>query len=128
MTDREMKRDYDVTIVGGGVAGLTAGVYTARHDLETLVLDGGSSLLRRNAHLENVPGFPAGVNSRLFLDMLEDQADRAGCEFRETAVERVREAGSETGREADDGALGRPLVTVASRSRRPTATSTRRPT
>jgi thioredoxin reductase len=83
--------EYDVVIVGGGVAGLTASVYTARHDFETLVLDAGGSLLRRNAHLENVPGFPAGVNSRLFLDMLADQADRAGCERREAEVERVRE-------------------------------------
>jgi thioredoxin reductase len=83
--------EYDVVIIGGGVAGLTAGVYTARQDFETLVLDAGGSLLRRNAHLENVPGFPAGVDARLFLDMLADQTDRAGCERRTAEVERVRE-------------------------------------
>jgi thioredoxin reductase len=93
--------EYDVVIVGGGVAGLTAGVYTARHDFETLILDAGGSLLRRNAHLENVPGFPAGVNSRLFLDMLADQADRAGCERREAEVERVREIDGDAGSDAD---------------------------
>ncbi|WP_132058459.1 NAD(P)/FAD-dependent oxidoreductase [Halorussus amylolyticus] len=85
--------EYDVAIVGGGVAGLSAGVYTARHGLETAIFDGGGSILRRNAHLENVPGFPAGVNSRLFLDMLSDQAAQAGCTFRETTVTAVREAG-----------------------------------
>ncbi|WP_246987676.1 FAD-dependent oxidoreductase [Halorientalis marina] len=75
-----MTETRDVVIVGGGVAGLTAGVFTARHGLETTVLDSGESILRRNAHLENVPGFPAGVNARLYLDMLGDQAERAGCE------------------------------------------------
>jgi thioredoxin reductase len=94
--------EYDVVIVGGGVAGLTAGVYTARHDFETLVLDAGGSLLRRNAHLENLPGFPAGVNSRLFLDMLADQADRAGCARREAEVERVREIDADA-EDADTG-------------------------
>ena len=96
--------EYDVVIVGGGVAGLTTGVYTARHDFETLVLDAGGSLLRRNAHLENLPGFPAGVNSRLFLDMLADQAERAGCERREAEVERVRQIEDDVEGDAkDDG-------------------------
>jgi thioredoxin reductase len=75
-----MTRTRDVVVVGGGVAGLTAGVFTARHGLETTVLDAGDSILRRNAHLENVPGFPAGVSARRFLDLLGEQAERAGCE------------------------------------------------
>lgn len=81
----------DVVIVGGGVAGRAAGIFTARNELDTVVLDAGSSLLRRNAHLENYPGFPAGVNSRLLLDMMLDQAERAGCEYREAEVTRVDE-------------------------------------
>jgi thioredoxin reductase (NADPH) len=70
----------EVVIVGGGIAGLTAGVFTARHGFDTLVVDGGESLLRRNAHLENFPGFPAGVNARQLLDLLTEQAEEAGCE------------------------------------------------
>jgi thioredoxin reductase len=81
----------DVVIVGGGVAGRSAGVFTARHGLDTIVLDTGRSILRRNAHLENFPGFPAGVNSRLLLDMLGDQAERAGCEFRDAEATRVEQ-------------------------------------
>jgi thioredoxin reductase len=76
---------YDTVIVGGGVAGLSASVYLARADFETLVLDAGSSILRRNAHLENFPGFPAGINARQLLDLLADQAERAGVE-RQTAT------------------------------------------
>ncbi len=82
----------DVCIVGAGPAGLTAGVFTARAGLDTVVLRAGESILRRNAHLENVPGFPAGVSARLLLDMMQDQADRNGCERRERAVTRVTEA------------------------------------
>jgi thioredoxin reductase len=75
-----------VAIVGGGPAGLTAGTFTARAGFDTLVVNGGEPILRRNAHLENVPGFPAGVNSRLFLDLLEEQAGRNGCLFEEGHV------------------------------------------
>jgi thioredoxin reductase (NADPH) len=78
--------DVNVVIVGGGVAGLSAGIFTARHGLDTLVIDAGESLLERNAHLENYPGFPAGVNARLLLEMMRDQADRAGCEHQRTKV------------------------------------------
>ena len=76
----------DVLVVGGGVAGRTAAVFTARHGLATVVLDAGRSILRRNAHLENYPGFPAGVNARLLLDLMADQLDRAGAAYREAEV------------------------------------------
>ncbi len=81
----------DVCIVGAGPAGLTASIFTARAELDTLVLNVDEPILRRNSHLENVPGFPAGVNSRLFLDMTRDQAERNGAELREGAVTRVSE-------------------------------------
>jgi thioredoxin reductase len=78
--------EYDLLIVGGGPAGLSAGIFTARAGLETLLVNDGEPLLRRNGHLENYPGFPAGVNSRLLLDMMGEQADRAGCERQESRV------------------------------------------
>ena len=81
--------DYDVVVVGGGVAGLSAGTFTARHGLDTAVLSAGGSLLRRNAHLENYPGFPAGVDARLLLDMMAAQAERHGCELYEAEVTRL---------------------------------------
>lgn len=95
----------DVLVVGGGVAGLTAALFTARAGLDTLVVDGGESILRRNAHLENFPGFPAGVNSRLFADMLHAQATRNGVDLVEghiTAIERDDGDGSFVAT-ADDG-------------------------
>ncbi|EMA55772.1 NAD(P)/FAD-dependent oxidoreductase [Halococcus thailandensis] len=80
----EIGDEYDVIIVGAGVAGLSASIYIARNDLKTLVIDAGDSIMRRNAHLENYPGFPAGINARLLLEMMHDQADRAGCNWRRT--------------------------------------------
>lgn len=84
-----MNDDHEVLIIGGGVAGLTAGIFTARAGLETLVVDDGESILRRNAHLENFPGFPVGINPRLFLDMTHAQAEHAGCEFHEGRVTQI---------------------------------------
>ena len=104
---------YDVVIVGGGVAGRSAGVFTARHGLDTVILDTGSSLLRRNAHLENFPGFPAGVNSRLLLDMMKDQAARAGCEYREVEVTRVNEVDDGFAVETEDGERHRSAYVIA---------------
>jgi len=78
-----------VAVVGGGPAGLTAATYMARAGLETTVFDGGESILARNAHLENVPGFPAGVNARTFLEATREQAADVGVEFVEERVEAV---------------------------------------
>jgi thioredoxin reductase len=85
----------DVLVVGGGVAGLTAATFTARADLDTLVLNDGESILRRNAHLENVPGFPAGVNPRLFADLLTEQAERNGVVIESARVVAVEPGGDD---------------------------------
>ncbi len=95
MTTTETETTCDVCIVGAGPAGLTAGLFTARAGLETLIVNTGEPILRRNSHLENVPGFPAGVNSRLFLDMLVDQVERNGCGRLEAEVTEVTESGGE---------------------------------
>jgi thioredoxin reductase len=95
----------DVVVVGGGVAGLMVATYTARHGFETLVFDTGDSIVRRNAHLENVPGFPAGVNARLWLEMLSEQAQRAGATIEDAAVTRVTDADGDFLVETDDRAV-----------------------
>ncbi len=87
--------DYDVIIIGGGPSGLSAGIFTGRADLDTLILEHGASILKRNAHLENYLGFPAGVNSRLFLHMGLDQAKRNGCSYDEGFVEDIKRRGDE---------------------------------
>ncbi|MCL9818416.1 FAD-dependent oxidoreductase [Natronocalculus amylovorans] len=71
---------HDVLVIGGGVSGLMAATFTARAGLDTIVVNDGESILRRNAHVENLPGFPAGVNPRLFADMLQAQATGNGAD------------------------------------------------
>ncbi|ELY94676.1 FAD-dependent pyridine nucleotide-disulfide oxidoreductase [Natrialba chahannaoensis JCM 10990] len=71
----------DVCIIGGGVAGLAASIFTARAGMDTLVIDGGESILARNASLENYPGFPDGVDARRYLQLARDQARNAGVTF-----------------------------------------------
>ena len=93
--------EYDVLVVGGGVAGLTAATFLSRAGLSTLVANHGESILRRNAHLENFPGFPAGVNSMTFADMQEAQADRNGVERIDGKVVEVALADDEA---EDEGA------------------------
>lgn len=89
--------DTDVLVVGAGVAGLTAGTYTARAGLDTTVVSEGEPTLARNAHLENVPGFPLGVNARTFLDLCREGAEEAGAALADGRVSRVEPA--------DDGFL-----------------------
>ena len=89
--------DYDTVVVGGGPAGCSTATFTARHGLDTLVVGSGESILRRNAHLENFPGFPAGVNARQLLDLLAEQAEAAGCERVEDTVVCVKEADDGSG-------------------------------
>lgn len=82
--------DVDVGIVGGGPAGCSAGVFTARYGLNTFIFDRGRSSLRRCAHLENYLGFPAGIDIDTFYRMMHDHAEETGCEVIMDRVETVR--------------------------------------
>jgi len=104
----------DVTIIGAGPAGLTAGIFTSRAGLETLILQADEPLLRRNAHLENVPGFPAGVNARRFLDMTLEQATRNGCEHRKETVQNLTPTDDGFTVETDEGKIESTYVICAS--------------
>ncbi|MXV63308.1 FAD-dependent oxidoreductase [Natronorubrum sp. JWXQ-INN-674] len=95
----------DVCIVGGGVAGLAASIFTARAGLDTLVVDGGESILARNASLENYPGFPNGIDARRYLQLSREQARNAGATFelgRVTSVEPIDSAIPSESRDAGE--------------------------
>jgi len=103
--EADSRRTRDVVVGGGGVAGLSAAVFTARQGFDALVIDDGGSLLRRNAHLENFPGFPLGVDARRLLDLLAEQAATAGADRLDGRATRVAAVGEgDDGSEPDDGA------------------------
>ncbi|WP_254762902.1 NAD(P)/FAD-dependent oxidoreductase [Natrinema marinum] len=86
--DADTDRDAAVAVVGGGPAGCSAGVYTARAGLETVLFDRGPSSLRRCASLENYLGFPA-IDPETFLALARDHADTAGCRIEDDLIESV---------------------------------------
>jgi thioredoxin reductase (NADPH) len=76
--------DFDVIVAGGGVAGLAAGLQSARMGRTTLVLGGNApgGLLLSIEKIEGVPGFPEGVPGYELCPMLQEQAEEAGADVR----------------------------------------------
>jgi thioredoxin reductase (NADPH) len=89
------ERQFDVAIVGAGIAGLTAGLTAARLGRKTLVVTGdvlGGQLLSIEK-VDGYPGFPEGVPGYDLCPMAQEQAADAGAEFAITHVDRLATAG-----------------------------------
>jgi thioredoxin reductase (NADPH) len=76
------KKIYDVIIIGGGPAGLTAGLYTSRSRLKTLLIENGllGGQMTTTEVIENYPGFPEGITGDELSRLMEEQAKRFGLE------------------------------------------------
>lgn len=74
---------YDVIVLGGGPAGLTAAVYASTEGLSTLVVEpcavGGQA--GTSSRIENYPGFPCGITGTQLAAKYRHQAERFGTEF-----------------------------------------------
>jgi len=86
---------YDVIIIGGGAAGLTAGIYTCRAGLKTVMLEKlmpGGQVINAES-IENFPGFPDGISGAEIGPLMQQQAMGYGLEIQLGEVDELVQDG-----------------------------------
>lgn len=91
-----MTPEWDLVVVGGGPAGMTAAQYGARANLKTLVIEemapGGAVLLISD--MENYPGFPEPVNGYEFSEKMRQQTENFGAVFKSATATEIKKDGN----------------------------------
>jgi thioredoxin reductase (NADPH) len=84
-------RQFDLVVIGAGVAGLTAAIHAARAGLNVAVVErmGVGGQIAAAEHIENFPGFPHGISGAELGPLLHEQAEAAGAEFVLDTVEGI---------------------------------------
>lgn len=90
-----MKKEWDVIIIGGGVAGLSAAMYASRFMLKTLVITKERLGLLATTHVvENYPSYKK-INGRELVERIEEHAKSNGAEILEEEVTRIKRGGGD---------------------------------
>lgn len=111
--------DHDVIVIGSGLAGLTAGLFAARHGLSTLVLESnipGGHLISIEK-IEDFPGFPDGIAGYDLCPTVQRQAGEAGAGFQRAEVSRLESQDRFWSVVTDEGSHRAKAVIVATGSR-----------
>lgn len=83
---------YDVVVIGGGVAGLSAAIFTANAGLKTVVLDKGQSQITRVSSVQNIPGFPNGISGTEWINQARKQVEKFNGMMKDELVSEVMKA------------------------------------
>jgi thioredoxin reductase (NADPH) len=110
-----MEREFDLVIIGGGPAGLTAAIYGSRSGLRTAVIERGlmGGQIFNTSRVENYPGFPEGILGPEISMRFDEQARRFGTEVVLTEVASVDLAGSVKRIETGEGTFTAKTVVIA---------------
>ena len=86
-----MAKTYDTVIIGAGAAGLTAGLYASRANMDVILLEklapGGQAAL--TAFVENYPAFPEGISGFELMEKMRNQAKGFGLEVKTAEVTNI---------------------------------------
>lgn len=97
MAREKVVEHYDVVIIGGGPAGLSAAIYSGRARLKTLLLEKAlvGGLATYTNEIANYPGFPDAPKGEAITNLMKEQAKNMGVDFKLTAVSSVDLKGEE---------------------------------
>ncbi len=88
--------EYDIVIIGGGPAGMTAGLYTSRASLKTLLIEkavmGGQMMTATT--IENFPGYPGGIGGPELMMRIQEHCVEFGLEIDYGTIENVIDNGT----------------------------------
>ena len=114
------EKEYDVIIIGGGPAGLSAGLYTARARLKSLLIERGAvgGQILNAEMVENYPGFPDGISGLDLTQFMHQQATSFGLETTIAQVTGIEISGERKLVKASDNSYAARAVIVAGGSER----------
>ena len=115
-----MRGEYEVVIIGGGPAGLSAGIYTARARLSSLLVEKGivGGLVTNAEVVENYPGFLEGISGLELTESMHQQAKKFGLETLTAEVTGIELEGEQKIVKTSEGDLAAGAVIVAGGSDR----------
>jgi len=112
-------RNFELIIVGAGVAGLTAATFAGRYGLDLVVVEqlGAGGQIANAERIENFPGFPHGIGGHELGPLLQEQAEAAGAAFMLDCVERLETDGDHRIVRTASESLRAPAIIIATGSR-----------